>query len=99
MGIRVEAIVAKGGGDRLGNRAFAGGGGNDRFELNGGADKVHGGAGQDTVLLYGNQADFTFQKIDDQVHVTGPDGQKTILVDVENVEFMDGTSLAGSDLW
>jgi VCBS repeat-containing protein len=88
-----------------GNDTLSGGAGNDYLDggngsdlLSGGAgnDEINGGNGQDTLLLGGNRADYRFldgpngSVIVRDLRAGSPDGTDR-LIDMERVEFKDGT--------
>ena len=76
-----------------------GAGGDDFFILRGGADRVHGGAGQDTAQLYGVQPAYRFEWDGENLLATGY-GTTSTLREIDIIIFADdpGASLQVVDI-
>jgi Ca2+-binding RTX toxin-like protein len=84
-----------------GSNVLSGLGGDDRFAFSGGFDTVDGGEGNDTLVIEGRVADFSYVAGDGFGILVGADGAgrfgATRISNVEGVEFLGG-SLATADL-
>ena len=71
------------------------GSGNDTLIGNSADNILSGGAGDDTVVYFGDPASYTVQNLPDRIVVSGPDGTDT-LFSIEHVKFAGATSSAAS---
>lgn len=84
---RSEAFAGRGGNDTVNA-----GGGNDRIGSSGGNDQIDGGAGTDTIVFEHARSAVTINRDASgrPASIISPQGQDTV-VNVERVEFIDGT--------
>jgi hypothetical protein len=64
----------------------SGGSGNDRLVGNSANNILNGNAGDDTVVYFGDKANYTVQNLPDRIVVSGPEGTDT-LFSIEHLEF------------
>jgi Peptidase M10 serralysin C terminal len=69
----------------------SGGSGNDRIVGSAANNVLNGNAGDDTVVYFGNKANYTIQNLADRIVISGPDGTDT-LFSIEHVEFAAATA-------
>lgn len=93
-GLGDDYLFGGAGDDILIGGAITGMTGTEVAEGGGGNDFLHGGAGFDVVLYSGSFGDFTYSITDGGVQLTGPDGSVDTLVDIEQLRFDDGETIA-----
>lgn len=93
----IENAVGSAWADRLAGNALpnmlSGGAGDDALSGGGGDDMLNGGPGIDTAFYAGHISDFSIEEYADGFRVTDLTGQEgaDILVDVESLQFADGS--------
>ena len=75
------------------------GAGNDTIIAGFGADNINGGDGVDRLVLNGSLSDYTVERIEGVLYITGPDGTTKSVVDVEEIEFAGTSDLVRTDIW
>lgn len=99
----IENIIGSGFNDTIvgdtSNNSLNGGAGDDILTGKAGNDYLDGGDGEDTLILSGNQAEYTIVENQDTTYtVTGTDGTDTIinveLVSFDDVQNVDITTIA-----
>lgn len=73
-----------------GDDSLSGGTGNDTLSGGTGNDELNGGDGYDTAIYNDLQENYTVNDEADVVQVSGPDGELDSLIDIENINFIDG---------
>lgn len=74
-----------------GNDTLLGGAGNDTLQGGDGSDYLDGGDGLDTAVFAGNRSDYTVDYLALTVTDNVGNGGTDTLVDIENLQFADGT--------
>lgn len=93
----IENAVGSAHADRLAGNALAnmlaGGAGDDALSGGGGDDMLNGGSGVDTAFYAGRTSDFSIEEYADGFRVTDLSAKEgtDILVDVESLQFADGS--------